>query len=47
MALMNVLGVNMVYKSWEFVPLDDISIRVLHMSHAMQLEEDEHICRFL
>ena len=43
MALMNVFDVIVVYKIWEFVPLDDITIRVAHMNHAMSLQEDEYI----
>ena len=43
MALMNIFDVCVVYKIWELVPLDDITIRVLHMNHAMSLEEDEYI----
>ena len=43
MALMNLLDVSAVCKIWEFVPLDDINIRVMHMNHAMSLEEDEYI----
>ena len=30
-------------KIWEFVPLGDITIRVVHVNHAMVLEEDEYI----
>ena len=43
MALMNNFDVNVVHKIWEFVALDDITIRVMHMSHARSLEEDEYI----
>jgi hypothetical protein len=42
MGLMSIFDVNMVDKIWEFVPFDDISIRVLHLNHPMQLEEDEY-----
>ena len=31
-----------VRKIWEFAPLDDITIRVMHLNHAMTLEEDEY-----
>ena len=41
--MMNIFDVSVVNKIWEFVPLDDITIRVLHRNHAMQLEEDEYI----
>ena len=43
MALMSIFDVNVIGRVWEFEPLDDISIRVLHLNHPMQLEEDEHI----
>jgi len=43
MALMSVFDVNVIDRIWEFGPLDDISIRVLHRNHPMQLEEDEYI----
>ena len=43
MALMKIFDVSVVYKIWEFVPLDDTTIRVLHRNHAVQLEEDEYI----
>ena len=43
MASMNIFDVSVVYKIWEFVPLDDITIRVMHMNHAMSLWEDECI----
>ena len=40
---MSILEVNVIYRIWEFGPLDDISIRVLHRNHPMQLEEGEYI----
>ena len=40
---MNIFDVSVVYKIWEFVPLDDITIRVMRMNHAMSLEEDEYM----
>ena len=43
MALTNIFDVSVVYKIWEFVPLDDITVRILHRNHAMKLEEDECI----
>ena len=43
MELMHIFDVSVVYKIWEFVPLDDISIRVLRRNHPMQLEEGEYI----
>ena len=42
-ALMKIFDVSVVYKIWEFVPLGDITIRVMHMNHAMSLEEDKSI----
>ena len=44
---MNIFDVNVVYRIWEFIPLDDMTIRVMHMSHAMSLAEDESICTVL
>ena len=43
MALMNIFDVSVVYNISEFVPLDDIAIRVLRLNHPMQLEEDEYL----
>ena len=43
MAFMNIFDVDVVREIWEFAPLDDITIRVLHRNHAMQREEDEYI----
>ena len=43
MPLMNIFDVHVVDKIWDFVPLDDISIRVMHRSHDVQLEEGEYI----
>ena len=42
MALMSIFDVNVIDRIWEFGPLDDISMRVLHLKHPMQLEEDEY-----
>ena len=43
MALMNIFDVSVVCKIWGFVPVDGITIKVMHMNHAMSLEEDEYI----
>ena len=43
MALLSIFDVIEIDRIWEFGPLDDISIRVLHLNHPMQLEEDEYI----
>ena len=43
MALMSIFDVNVIDRIWEFGPLDDITIRVLHRNHAMQLDEDEYL----
>ena len=42
MALMNIFDVNVIGRIWEFGPLDDISIRALHLNHPMQVEEGEY-----
>ena len=42
-AFIGTLDVRVIDRIWEFGPLDDITIRALHMNHAMQLEEDEYI----
>ena len=42
-AFMSIFDVHVIDRIWEFGPLDDITIRVLHRNHAMQLEEDEYI----
>ena len=44
---MSIFNVNVIDRIWEFVPLDDITSRVLHMNHAMSLEEDEYISTVL
>ena len=41
-ALMSMFDVNVIDRIWEFGPLDDISIRVLHLNHPMQVEVDEY-----
>ena len=43
MALMSIFDVNVIDRIWQFGPLDDIRIMVLHLNHPMQLEEDEYI----
>ena len=40
---MNMFDVHVIDKIWEFGPLGDITIRVLHRNHPMQLEEDEYV----
>ena len=40
---MSIFDVHVIDRIWEFIPLDDITIRVLRKNHAMQLEEDEYI----
>ena len=44
---MGILDVNVIDRIWEFGPLDDITVRVLHRNHAMQVEEDEYISTVL
>ena len=39
MALMSIFYVNVIDRIWEFGPLDEIRITVLHLNHPMQLEE--------
>ena len=41
-AFMGIFDVNVIDRIWEFGPLDDISIRVLHRNHPMQLEAGEY-----
>ena len=41
-AFMNIFNVNVVHNIWEHIPLEDISIKVLHQTHACQLEPDEY-----
>ena len=33
---------DVVYHIWEVVPIEDITVKVLHLSHACQLELDEY-----
>ena len=40
---MSIFAVRDIGRIWEFGPLDDISIMVLHLNHPMKLEEDEYI----
>jgi len=40
---MSIFDVNVIGRIREFVPLDDISIRVLHLNHPMQPAKDECI----
>ena len=42
-AFISIFDVHAIDRIWQFVPLDDITISVLHRNHAMQLEEDEYI----
>ena len=42
-AFMRIFDVNVIQRIWDFGPSDDITIRVLHRNHAMQLEEGEYI----
>ena len=42
-AFMSIFDVNVIDRIWEFVPLDEISIRVLHRNHPMLIDEDEYI----
>ena len=39
---MHMFDVNVVHNIWELVPLEDITVKVLHESHARQLEPDEY-----
>ena len=42
-ALMNVFDANVVQNIWEFIPIPDITIKVLHQNHPMQLEPDRYV----
>jgi hypothetical protein len=44
-AFMSIFDVHVIDRIWQFGPLDDITIRVLHRNNAMQLEEDEYILK--
>ena len=41
-ALLNLLNVDVLNKIKELVPIEDITVKVLHLSHACQLELDEY-----
>ena len=43
MAFVNVFDANVVQNIWEFIPLPDITIRVLHENHPMALECEAYI----
>ena len=43
LALLNVFDVDTVKRIMDLVPPDEITIRVLHQNHVMQLEPDEYV----